>query len=181
MQPAVQPRRPHSLRSCVATFPSSDDLLPSYSMTLTKKKLETKSAGRLTTLALTASVVAGSSVSKQVDASQFSEAGLARTAYPSQGQTNQSSSVVVVSVEKTAWEKRDVRRFKQLAVKRALGTVTEEEQEEFFMLQEARRRLESPLTSDQILAELRRERLMKDLEDFLGKHAPFFQRPHQAK
>lgn len=69
------------------------------------------------------------------------------------------------------WENKDVKRFKQLAVLRALGNATDEDNVEFSRLQIRRRKFENPLSAEQILAEMQRKEMLRDLEGFFRKYA----------
>jgi hypothetical protein len=71
----------------------------------------------------------------------------------------------------SSWEKADARRFKALAVKEAKGEISPEELQELDRLQKARRRLENPMSADQILAGIRREEMLNDLLSFFEKYA----------
>ena len=82
------------------------------------------------------------------------------------------SSLIIPRPEvKDSWSPKDAKRFKELVVKRARRTATKEEQREFSNLQNARRRFENPMSSDEILAERRRNQMLNDLIKFFDKHA----------
>jgi len=72
------------------------------------------------------------------------------------------------------WGSKEVARFRTLAEKRAIGTIQPAEQAEFRLLQLARRQLESPRSTDDILADWRAHQLMRDLKSLFEKHVSFF-------
>jgi len=75
-----------------------------------------------------------------------------------------------VNIYMDSWDKRDARRFKELAVKQAVNSLNSDELNEFLMLQSARRMHESPLTGDEILADFKRSQMLDDLIAFFEKH-----------
>ena len=81
---------------------------------------------------------------------------------------------------KTSWSESDSRRFQALATKRALSTVSDDENEEFSALQLQRRAAE-PVSSDEMIAEWQRRRFVSEILDVLSRNVRFFKAKDQTE
>ncbi len=77
--------------------------------------------------------------------------------------------------------KKNEKRFRDLAAKRALGTATEEEEQEFRDLQRDRRSVVQERSSESILAEYRRRQMLLETVNFLSRHVRFLRPEDQAR
>ena len=87
-----------------------------------------------------------------------------------------SDSVVVVTLpdrESRPWTAIDSKRFKDLVVKRALGEATEDDHQEFKLLQKARRTAEEDASPREILAECMRRRFYNEMLEVLTRNVRF--------
>lgn len=141
-------------------------------MRLTLEKVVARGVGGLTLTAVGANFVADASAHRKVDPHLYHEAG-GKAAIRGEQVEDEGSLSVTFSVQETkkSWDKKDAKRFKELAIKRALGTATAEDQKEFLFLQNARREHEIQLSEEQILSEYRRANMLRDLEAFFEKYA----------
>ena len=79
------------------------------------------------------------------------------------------------------WTMHDLKRFKALAICRALGKATAEEHQEFKRLQKRRRIAEDNSSSDEILAECTRRRFYNEMLEVLTRNVRFLQPEDQKK
>ena len=82
--------------------------------------------------------------------------------------------------EQPRWSKPNARRFQQLVLKRAALTATNEENIEFEKLQQARR-FRYLASSDELMAEWRRQRFFREILDVLNRNVSFFKAEDQAR
>jgi hypothetical protein len=79
------------------------------------------------------------------------------------------------------WTHKEQRRLKTLALKRAMGEATDEENAEFARLQSARRIAENPHAGDDMLSEWGRRRMIGELLEVLTRNVRFFRTEDQAR
>jgi hypothetical protein len=112
------------------------------------------------------------------------EAEVAETANPSLGDEligDEAYQKVSLTVEAPRFEKKDQKRFKDLAIKRALGTATAEDNSEFAQLQRARRSFDESGDADAVIAEYRRRQMIIDVVEVLNRHVSFFKTEDQER
>lgn len=106
---------------------------------------------------------------------------IASTINYNSGQESTGSDLCVsVTPQKDRWTKEDGLRFKVLAKKRALGQSTETENQEFEALQAVRRSLENPPSTEQLIADIKRRKMLADLETFFKNHGAVFKQSNSA-
>lgn len=93
----------------------------------------------------------------------------------------ESYQKVALVIEAPKFEKKEQKRFKEIALKRALGTVSVDENAEFLNLQQSRRRAEVSFDADGVLAEYRRRQLIIDVVELLNRHVSFFKAEDQER
>jgi len=93
----------------------------------------------------------------------------------------QTSARVSVADHEGDYGKVKAKRFKALAVKRALGTANADENREFAELQRARRSAESSFRSEDVIAEHRRRQMFIEFIATLTRHVHFFHSSDQAR
>lgn len=146
-----------------------------------RKNQHTVAAGSAIAVALASpTAVVGTERSDQ-SITAYVEAGSMEPLDLQQASDLRSSFTVTLPVTKDVWDKKDAKRFKALAVKRAVGESSNEEDSEFLWLQEARRRLDTTSTAEQILADIKRAQMLEDLHDFFEKHSVFHSRSNQKR
>jgi hypothetical protein len=87
---------------------------------------------------------------------------------------------VRVVLETPGWSKSDAKRFRDLALKRAAGTVTPEENEEFAILQH-RRRANEQVSADEVITEWQRRRFVSEILEVLDRNVRFFKAEDKAR
>lgn len=88
--------------------------------------------------------------------------------------------IVSMAPDASTWSKSDMRRFRELASRRASGEATAEEQAEFYRLQQ-RRRLHHLASAEELMVEWRRRRFVGEILDVLQRNVSFFQAEDQAR
>lgn len=97
------------------------------------------------------------------------------------GDVNTTQPILTFSVpEEPTWSKPNARRFQQLVLKRAALAATNDENIEFEKLQQARR-LRYLASSDDVMAEWRRQRFFREILDVLNRNVSFFKAEDQTR
>jgi hypothetical protein len=129
--------------------------------------------------------ISGESVGGQIpDVSMDSLEGLPQLDNPFQfgGDVNVATPTVPVRValETRGWSKSDAKKFRDLVIKRAAGTVTAEENKEFAILQH-RRRANEQVSADEVIAEWQRRRFVSEILEVLDRNVRFFKTEDKAR
>jgi hypothetical protein len=95
---------------------------------------------------------------------------------------NIATSTVPIRIrpETRGWSKSDAKKLRELAIRRAAGTATSKENEEFAILQHQRRANEQ-ISADEVIAEWRRRRFISEILEVLDRNVRFFKAEDKAR
>jgi hypothetical protein len=90
------------------------------------------------------------------------------------GRSDDGNSVIVNMPEsQTEWTKKMEREFRQLALGEAKGNLTEEQMARLERLSLWRERLSNPRPAEEVLLQLKRDRLLEKISDTLRQYVEF--------
>ncbi len=97
-------------------------------------------------------------------------------------ETNFATPTIPVRIasEARGWSKSDAKKLRDLAIKRAAGTATSEENERFTILQRQRRANEQ-VSADEVIAEWQRRRFISEILEVLDRNVRFFKAEDKAR
>ena len=97
-------------------------------------------------------------------------------------ETNMATPTIPVRVvpEMRGWSKSDAKKLRELAIKRAAGTVTSEENQQFAIMQHQRRANEQ-VSADEVIAEWQRRRFISEILEVLDRNVRFFKAEDKAR